>query len=175
MITVTLGTIPYPFDRTVNWINFLIKKEVIVEPVFFQHGFTKPKDLCDYELVTCVPLLPGKELAKKIEASRFVIAHAGQGSTRKLAVQDKSFVIVPRLPEYGEHIDNHQLLFAKGVENLGVKVCLTLEDLEMAICQPPLPLSKDLFASPKLGDFLAEKYPRHNIRKVVDHYATRRS
>lgn len=158
MITVTLGTIPYPFNRAIQWLNLLLDNEIITEPIFLQHGVTDVKSVCNHELVTAVPLLPSDELAEKIGVSRLIISHAGQGSTRKLAMQDKSFVIMPRLAEHGEHVDDHQLLFAKGVEQLGVTVCLTVGDLKAAVKQPPAPLQKDLFEGPKLCDFLAEKF-----------------
>lgn len=170
MITVTLGTIPYPFNRAVQWLNLLLEQEIITEPVFLQYGVSDIKALSNHQLVTAVPLLPAEELAEKIEASRFVISHAGQGSTRKLALQDKSFVILPRLAEHGEHVDDHQLLFAEGVESLGVTVCLTVEALRSVIKKPPASLKKDLFSGPKLSDFLVEKYPSHSIPTSRDYY-----
>lgn len=158
MITVTLGTIPYPFNRAVRWLHFLLDKEIITEPVFLQYGVTDIKAVCEHKLVKAVSLLPSNELAEQISASRFVISHAGQGSTRKLASQDKSFVILPRLAKHGEHVDDHQLLFAESVEQLGVTVCQTIEALQAAIENPPWPLKKDLFEGPKLCDFLVKKY-----------------
>lgn len=173
MITVTLGTIPYPFSRAIAWLNLLLEKEIISEPVFLQHGITDIKTVCSHRLITAVPLLPAQELAEKINASRLVISHAGQGSTRKLAAQAKSFVILPRLSEHGEHVDDHQLLFAEGVKQLGVTVCMSAEDLEVAVQQPPDPLQKDLFSGPKLGDFLAKKYSPYGTHGDIDQYANR--
>lgn len=170
MITVTLGTIPYPFDRVTNWLDSLIREGIITEPVCFQHGSTNADVLAKHKLVTSVPLLPMSELAEQIEVSRFVISHAGQGSTRMLAARNNSFVIVPRLSKYSEHVDDHQLLFAKGVEQLGVHICVTLESLKLAIKQPPTPLNKDLFAGNKLCDYLAEKYPGRVPVPTINEY-----
>lgn len=172
MITVTLGTIPYPFDRAIHWLSSLLEEELITEPVFLQYGVTDISAIADNSLITALPLLPGRELAAHIEASRLVISHAGQGSTRKLAIQDKSFVVLPRLAQHGEHVDDHQLMFAEGVEKLGVTVCRTLEDLKTAINQPPPSLQKDLFAGEKLGDFLAEKYSQESVTSTPKTYAS---
>lgn len=175
MITVTLGTISYPFDRAISWLGSLLEEKIITEPVFLQYGVTDVRAVADNSLVTAIPLLPSNELAEHIEASRLVISHAGQGSTRKLAMQDKSFVILPRLAEHGEHVDDHQLLFSEGVEQLGVKVCRTFDDLKAAVKHPPNPLKKDLFTGQKLGDFLAAKYPRTTIIQSSANYANQQA
>lgn len=159
MITITLGTIPYPFNRVADWLHLLIEKGTITEPIFLQYGVTDIKDICNHKLVTAVPLLPYGELLEKMNASRLVISHAGEGSTRKLAKQDKSFVIVPRFSNEGEHIDNHQIGFSQSVEALGVTVCTTLEDVESAIISPPEPLCRELLHGPRLVDFLSDRYP----------------
>ena len=172
MITVTLGTIPYPFDRAIHWLRSLLEEEIITEPVFLQHGVTDISTLSDNKLITTIPLLPAIELAEKFEASRLVISHAGQGSTRKLAARSTSFVVLPRLAKYGEHVDDHQLMFAEGVETLGVTICRTFNDLKTAVNHPPAPLQKDLFAGQKLGDFLAAKYPSNSVSLSTKNYAS---
>ena len=158
MITVTLGTIAYPFDRLIGWLDHLLQSGVIDEPLLLQHGATNCDLMKEHPLVDAVNLLPAKELNKRMLKSRLVIAHAAQGSTRKLAARNISFVVVPRLAEYKEHVDDHQMQFAEGVAQLGVTVCNTLDGLESAVLNPPAPLNKDLFAGPKLGDYLARKY-----------------
>lgn len=158
MIVVTLGTIPYPFDRSVKWVKKLLDEGLVAETVFIQYGATDVSILQDYELVTTVSLLKADDLNQRIKQARLVISHAGQGSTRKLAAQAKSFVVLPRLAKYGEHIDDHQMRFSEGVESLGVKVCKDFNSLATAVINPPKPLNRDLFPGPKLGDFLAKKY-----------------
>lgn len=161
MITVTLGTIPYPFDRAVDWIRFCLEQGIIQESVFIQHGATNVDSLADNCLVTASPYLSSEDLSKVILDSRLVVAHAGQGSTRKLARSSKSFTIMPRQARYGEHIDNHQLEFAENIVGFGygIHVCMSLHDLEDALVHPPHPIQKDLFAEPKLSDHLIRKYP----------------
>lgn len=159
MITITLGTNPYPFMRVIAWLKVLIDKKIINEPIFLQYGATDIGAVRDYKLVAAVSLLPYGDLLEKIKASRLVIAHAGEGSTRKLAPLNTSFVILPRLSEKGEHVDNHQSDFSQAVKTLGITVCHTIQDLELAILNPPQPLNKELISGPKLVDFLSKQYP----------------
>ena len=163
MIAVTLGTIPYPFNRVIDWLKLLLDQGMITEPVFLQHGITDVKILSDYEHVTSIPLVPSDELAEKLQAARFVISHAGRLMTCELASQDKSFIVLPRLFEQGEHVDNHQLIFSREVEQLGVSVCTTLNDFKKSVKSPPKPLRKQLFEGPTLSDFLIQKYPSVSV------------
>lgn len=158
MITVTFGTIPYEFDRAVKWISILVEKGIISEPLVVQYGITDTSPLQDYPQISLYSIVSSREMEKLVEKSRLVISHAGQGSTRFLAEKKSSFILIPRLAIYGEHIDDHQLLFAQSVEPLGVKHCLSLETLEESIINPPLPIMKPLFNEPKLSDYLSGIY-----------------
>ncbi|BAZ09724.1 glycosyltransferase 28 domain protein [Calothrix sp. NIES-4071] len=159
MITVTLGTIPFPFKRVIDWLSILLDCEVISEPIFIQHGATDISAIAEHPLVTAVPLLDFESLMKKAQDSRLVISHAGQGSTRAFVEKGASLILLPRLARYGEHIDNHQMLFAKSVQELGVSVCLSLYELKQTVLQPPPYMQKQLFAGPKLSEYLSQKYP----------------
>lgn len=164
MITVTLGTINFPFDRLVNSIAALLHSGMIAEEIFVQHGDTDVAIIQDHPLVTTSHKVPSAVLSEYIAQSRLVISHAGQGSTRYLAAQKVSFIIVPRLADLGEHIDDHQLDFAKNVSNLGIVFCEDTDRLIDFLKDPPPPLEVDIFKGPKLSDFLAERY---SINKIM--------
>lgn len=159
MITVTLGTIPYQFDRAIAWLDMLLESGVVYEPIFIQHGVTDISAIATHPLVKAVPLVESKTLFEMVKSSRLVISHAGQGSTRALAHQKTSFTLLPRLARYHEHIDDHQLLFAENVKKFGVSFCLTLDDLKQVIQQPPPAFQSLLFGDPKLCDHLSAIYP----------------
>ncbi|MBO3458285.1 glycosyl transferase [Aetokthonos hydrillicola Thurmond2011] len=159
MITVTLGTIPFPFDRAINWLSVLLEVGIISENVFVQHGITDVSSLAKYSLVTTTPIVETSTLMKQIENSNLVISHAGQGLTKILASQGACFILLPRLSRYKEHIDDHQLFFAKEVEKLGIPYCLSLENLQEAILHPPPPFQRRLFEEPKLVNHLLKVYP----------------
>ncbi|HEY9771484.1 MAG TPA: glycosyltransferase [Coleofasciculaceae cyanobacterium] len=157
MIVFTLGTIIFPFDRAVDWLNLLLEREIITEPVLFQHGATSV-DRLHHPLLTSVPSLTKTEMQESIQQASLVIAHAGQGSTRMLAKMGASFVLLPRLKRYGEHIDDHQLLFAQAVETFGISYCTKFASLVDYIKHPPQPLKEELFNAPSLGTYFRELY-----------------
>lgn len=159
MITVTLGTIPYPFDRAINWIELLIDKQIISESVFIQHGVSNVAEISRHPLVTVASMVDSKELEKLIFSSRLVISHAGQGSTRKLIETRSNFVLLPRLAKYGEHIDDHQLMFAQSVAHMGIYYCLDFQKLEQAVLNPPPLVDTKFLQKPKLTDHLLKRYP----------------
>lgn len=160
MILITLGTIPYPFDRVVDWLEILLDKGLISEPVFFQHGVTDVSSIKNYTSVTTRAILYQEEINEIIQNSRLIISHAGQGSTTKLARTDKSFIIIPREKRYREHIDDHQLDFASKVSaEFGICYCVSLTDLQKYILNPPIPIKKELFGERKLGEHLLSIFP----------------
>lgn len=170
MITLTLGTIPYPFDRAIQWLNILLDSQLISEPVFVQSGVTDVSVLANHPLVTTARVITAPELLSLIQQSRLVISHAGQGSTCVLAAQHASFVLLPRLSCYREHIDNHQLFFADSMRKVGVRSCLKLEDLKAAVIEPPPRFQGMLFTGPKLADHLIQIYPAQGVSNHVRHH-----
>ena len=156
MIVFTLGTIIFPFERAVDWLALLLEREIIVEPVLFQHGSTPVA--FNHPLLTAVPSLTKSEMQTSVQQASMVIAHAGQGSTRMLAKMGTSFVLLPRLQRYGEHIDDHQLLFAQAVAKFGINYCTEFTSLADRIHHPPPPIRGELFKEPSLGRYFREFY-----------------
>ncbi|MEM7727043.1 MAG: glycosyltransferase [Cyanobacteria bacterium P01_A01_bin.45] len=159
MITVTLGTIPFPFDRAIKWLDILLERGAISEDVFVQYGTADVSVLKKYSFVETAPIVESSLLMKHIKSSRLVISHAGQGLTRGLAAQGACFILLPRLASHKEHIDDHQLMFARGVQELGISYCVSLEKLQEAVLNPPVSFQGKLFDKPKLADYFLQKYP----------------
>lgn len=168
MITVTLGTIPYPFDRAIAWIQDLLESEIITEPIFIQNGVTDVSQVSQYPLVKTKSIIEYGQLIHIVNNSRLVISHAGQGSTRMLAAQQASFILLPRLASYKEHIDDHQLFFAQTMQQFGIGHCLNLEDLTHIILSPPPPFKSELFEGPRLSEHLKRRYPRESQISSVE-------
>ncbi len=159
MILFTLGTAVYPFDRAINWLQELLKREIIVEPVLLQHGVTSVTKL-SHPLLKSVVGLSRDEMYLAVRDASMVISHAGQGSTRTLADMGVSFVLLPRLKCYREHVDDHQLLFARAVEKVGVRHCTEFNQLVTSVIDPPPPFQGKLFEASLLVDHLISKYSR---------------
>lgn len=159
MITVMLGTSPFPFNRAVSWTRTLRRQKIISTKVFIQYGATDISLLNGDPHIATAPFITSREVRSYIEQSQLVISHAGQGLTRALAKSQVPFILLPRLAQYGEHIDNHQLWFAEAVAHWGVCYCTSIEQLEQAIVNPPGILKHPLFEGPKLTDHLLKTYP----------------
>lgn len=166
MIVYTLGTIFYPFDRAIGWLQELLEKEIIVEPVLLQHGSTSAANL-SHPLLTSVASLTRDEMYEALKQASLVISHAGQGSTRALTKMGVCFVLLPRLRCYGEHVDDHQLLFARAVEKFGICHCTQLDQLISYVKQRPSPLQGELFKAPSLTEHLIAKFGNPEPRKQL--------
>ena len=105
MILVLLGTQANSFTRLLDEIQKAIDNKVITERVVVQAGFTKYSSK-DMEILD---LIPEEELAKLIEEARLVITHGGVGSILGAIGKNKKVIAIPRLKEYKEHVNNHQI------------------------------------------------------------------
>ena len=112
MIFVTVGTHEQPFDRLLKCIDKMVADGKIKEEVIVQKGYT------DFELKYCeeYKLIGYDEMQKYIQEARIVITHGGPASFIAPLSIGKIPIVVPRKKEYNEHVNNHQLDFAKQVE-----------------------------------------------------------
>ena len=73
--------------------------------------------------------VPHGELSAAMRAADVVIAHAGTGSALSAFDQTKSPVLVPRMSEHGEHVDDHQVQIAREMQRRGLATMSTPEAL----------------------------------------------
>lgn len=112
MIFVTVGTHEQPFNRLVKYIDELKEKGFIEEEVIIQTGFStyEPK-YCKWS-----KLFPYQEMLKNVEEARIVITHGGPSSFIMPLQIGKIPIVVPRKKKFDEHVNDHQVDFAKAVE-----------------------------------------------------------
>ena len=109
MIFVTVGTHEQPFNRLVEcmdkWAN------VHDEEVIIQTGYStfEPKH-SEWK-----KLYPYKEMIAHVKNARIVITHGGPSSFIMPLQIGKIPIVVPRMKEYDEHVNNHQVDFSKAV------------------------------------------------------------
>jgi len=112
MIFVTLGTHEQPFDRLVREVDRLIIDKIIKEDVFIQIGFSyKYIPRCGYEKI-----LSFKKMSELIAKARIIITHGGPGSIILALSNGKVPIVVPRQKKFGEHVDDHQVLFTRRLD-----------------------------------------------------------
>ncbi len=134
MIFVMLGTQNNPFQRLLEEIDRLMDKNVITEEVVVQAGYTQyqPKS----EKMKIIDFMPREELDTFEQKANFIITHGGVGSIITSLEKGKKVIAVPRLHEYGEHVNNHQTeiveKFNKSGNIIGIQC---VEELAKAIKQ----------------------------------------
>ena len=111
MIFVTVGTHEQPFNRLVEYMDQLKENGTISEEVIIQTGFStyEPKH-CRWQ-----KLYPYQEMTRLVQEARIVITHGGPSSFIMPLQIGKIPVVVPRQKQYEEHVNDHQLAFAKAL------------------------------------------------------------
>ena len=99
-----LGTQNNSFNRLLEQIDRLIEKNVINEKVVVQAGYTKYES----KNMEIFSLISQDELEKYQEEADLIITHGGVGSIIGSLKKGKKVIAVPRLHEYGEHVNDHQ-------------------------------------------------------------------
>ncbi len=131
MIFVTVGTHEQPFDRLLKCIDKMVEDKKIKEKVIIQKGYTEyePKYCESYKLIGY------DEMKGYIDKARIVITHGGPASFIAPLSIGKIPIVVPRKKEFNEHVNNHQLDFAREVEKRmnNIIVAEDEEDIEEAI------------------------------------------
>ena len=127
MILVLLGTQDKPFTRLLKEIDKLKNNKVIKEDIVVQAGLTKYKS----KNMEIHGLIQIDELMKLMEKSDLVITHDGVGSILSALQLGKKVIAIPRLAEYGEHTNNHQIQIVNEFFNTGyILKCDNPSDLE---------------------------------------------
>ena len=126
MIFVTLGSQKFQFDRLLKKIDELVESGTITDTVFAQIGASTylPKH---FEYVN---FLDREKFAEKMDSCGTVITHGGTGVIIGAVKKGKKVIAVPRLAQFGEHVDDHQLQLLHQFDELGIIcACYDLEQL----------------------------------------------
>jgi UDP-N-acetylglucosamine transferase subunit ALG13 len=148
MIFVSVGTHEAPFDRLLRAVYDLgLDEELVV-----QHG----PSLLRSEGAVEAEFLSFDEVVNYIRAARAVVMHAGVGSVMLSLANGKRPIVMARLREFGEHVDDHQVELARRLDANGlVTLVESAESLADALRQGAEPSGQKNNA-PWLGTDLAE-------------------
>ena len=116
MIFVAVGTHHQPFDRLLRAAEALARE--LDERVIVQRGCS------ELILPSCevYDLLPPDRFEALVAEARVVVLHAGSSSFLQARALGRVPIVVPRRPEHGEHVDDHQVRFAASLGNEAVVV-----------------------------------------------------
>lgn len=126
MILITLGSQKFPFDRLLKKVDEMVADGTITEPVFAQTGYSVyvPQHYDSQKF------LSRDEFAGKMKQASLVITHGGTGAIIGAVKAGIKVIAVPRLSQYGEHVDDHQQQIVKEFGEVGIiEPCLDLEEL----------------------------------------------
>lgn len=113
MIFLTVGT-QFPFDRLVKSIDEMVGRQKLSEEIFAQIGDSSyiPKNF------ESAKSLQKRDFDKYICEASSIISHAGMGIITSAMDNRKPQLVMPRLAEYGEVVNDHQVAIAKIFERL---------------------------------------------------------
>ncbi|MHA3683349.1 glycosyltransferase [Leucobacter sp. HY1910] len=122
-VLVTLGTIkPYRFDSVVDRLVDITGPE---DEIVWQLGETSRSGLQGRSH----DLMPADQLLAEAKAADVVVTHSGVGTILQMLDSGISPVVVPRLKERGEHIDDHQLQIWRLLDEAGIGSPVQVQDL----------------------------------------------
>ena len=155
MILVLLGTQNNSFHRLLEEIDKNIEDGTISEEVIVQAGYTKfnSKNMKIFDLI------PKEKLEELQENASLIITHGGVGSIVSSIEKNKKVIAVPRLHEYGEHVNNHQKEIVMDFDKKGYIIGIEkVEDLKQAL--------------DKAKEFVPVKYVHNNEKmlKIIEDF-----
>lgn len=155
---VSVGFESFPFDRLVQAIEKGVERKLIEGEVFIQHGDSRvPGAGCQASR-----FMEFDEVLTRMREADIVVGHAGVGTAFLCLEMGKVPVLFPRRACFREHVDDHQVLFARKMASQGKALVAESEDDLLfkishyaALVDGLLKARKDT-GTPVLSDFLEE-------------------
>jgi len=123
MIFVTIGT-QEPFDRLIETIDEIAPN--LGERVIAQISGSK----LQFKNIETIEFLDPEEFNRYFDEASLIVSHAGMGSIISALQKGKPILIFPRLAEYHEHRNDHQLATLHQFRRFGyVHTALNREEL----------------------------------------------
>lgn len=110
---VSVGNAHQPFTRLIDAVTSIA--HALPQPVVVQHGHTP------FASFACrgVPFLDMLAFESAVSVADVLILHAGAGSVIHALGAGKAPVVMARRAEFGEHVDDHQVEFARELALIG--------------------------------------------------------
>ncbi|MGB0652900.1 MAG: glycosyltransferase [Thermoplasmatota archaeon] len=136
MIFVTVGTSTYfpGFPRLVAWMDDWARRHPDEEVVIQMSNNPEPAP----HAARTFDQAPLAEIEALTRQARWTVSHAGAGSILTCRALRAPTIIVPRLAEHGEALDDHQLDLARLLGEQGrIHVAYDQESLERLLATDP--------------------------------------
>ena len=127
-IFATTGSRSFPFDRLVRALDETELASALPggADVFVQTGSSGyiPRT------IEWKDFLSREEFGRRMDEADLVVTHGGTGAIIGAISRGKRVVAVPRLAEYGEAVDDHQVELVRQFEEMGlIKGCFNLDKI----------------------------------------------
>lgn len=130
MILITMGTQDKKFNRLLKAIDEEVKKGNIKDEIIVQGGCSSIKTN-NMKIYKSFPMDEFQDLVSKCD---LLITHGGVGSITTGLKFGKKIIAVPRLTEYGENTNDHQVQIVSNFSEAGYIIGLTdLNNLDEAL------------------------------------------
>jgi len=137
-VFVTVGTDHHPFTRLIDWVDDWAAEQEDVHLVV-QHGATRPsRHGINHEL------LGSDEIAAQYVEADLVVSQVGPGTIADANRAGHQPIVVPRDPNLGEVVDDHQVAFGDFMTARGRCVSVQsradlVAQLEAGLAAPAVP------------------------------------
>ncbi len=143
LLFATVGA-TLPFERLVSSVTELKARGGLLEDVIIQTGVGAPQP----QGVTAVETLPFDKIQELLTDADIVVCHGGTGSLITALRKGCRVIAFPRLPEKGEHYDNHQAEITSAFAARGlIEVANDADELAQALqrikSRPPVLATTD--------------------------------
>ena len=116
LVVVCVGTDHHPFDGLVGWVDRWAATATGARArVVVQHGTASPPDVAEAR-----ELIPHEELCEMFGLAAAVVSHGGPSTVMDARMVGSVPLVVPRDPSFGEHVDDHQMRFARHLDRHGL-------------------------------------------------------
>lgn len=151
LVFVSVGTDHHPFDRLIGWVDAWLPDGV---QCVVQYGTSAPPLRAEG-----VAYLSHGALTGLLEEAAVVVCHGGPATITESRRHGRRPIVVPRSPDLGEHVDDHQQRFCARMEAKGLISRTDDEDAFRALMDRAL-AEPDEFAVPAHGGDVAESVAR---------------
>ena len=149
-----MGTDHHPFDRLIGWVDSWLANGSQGAQGFVQYGTSSPPMVAggrDY--------VSHDEMESLIANAGAIVCHGGPGTIIDCMRSGTKPIVVPRRHAFGEHVDDHQVRFARRLEAAGyIKVADDERELAMLL-RTALDGSPDFIAR-ETGDVVRDTVAR---------------
>ncbi len=123
LVFVVVGTDHHPFDRLCRWIDGWYDAHQADARCLIQAGTAAPPRHTPW-----VASLRHDEVQETMRRSAAVVCHAGPATVMDCRAAGLRPIVVPRRRDLGEHVDDHQLHFARRFAEAGLVRLAESED-----------------------------------------------